>query len=65
MGALEQYRLPSLVRVCPLTGLPSPAQNQFGCNFDEAKIRAVADAMVSSGLHAAGYRYLNFDDCCA
>lgn len=37
--------------------------NQLGCNYDEAKIRAVADSMVSNGLSAAGYRYLVLDDC--
>jgi alpha-galactosidase len=37
--------------------------NQLGCNYDEVKIRAVADSMISSGLRAAGYRYLVLDDC--
>ena len=37
--------------------------NRFGCDIDEAKIRAVADAMQSSGMQAAGYQYLVIDDC--
>src|SRR5688572_25874629 len=37
--------------------------NTFGCNSNDALIRAVADAMVSSGMAAAGYQYLNLDDC--
>ena len=37
--------------------------NRFGCKIDEQLIRETADAMVSSGMLAAGYRYLNIDDC--
>eukprot|EP00696_Hemimastix_kukwesjijk_P010937 gnl/Hemi2/2375_TR839_c0_g1_i1.p1 gnl/Hemi2/2375_TR839_c0_g1~~gnl/Hemi2/2375_TR839_c0_g1_i1.p1 ORF type:complete len:396 (-),score=132.17 gnl/Hemi2/2375_TR839_c0_g1_i1:65-1228(-) len=37
--------------------------NHFGCGIDEQLIRNTADAMVSSGLAAAGYVYVNLDDC--
>jgi alpha-galactosidase len=37
--------------------------NTFGCDITEAKIRAAADAMVNSGMHAAGYEYVVVDDC--
>jgi alpha-galactosidase len=37
--------------------------NTFGCNSNDALIRAVADAIVSSGMAAAGYQYVNLDDC--
>jgi alpha-galactosidase len=37
--------------------------NTFGCGITEAKIRAAADAMVSSGMRAAGYQYVVVDDC--
>lgn len=37
--------------------------NRFGCDIDQWKIREIADAMVSSGLKDAGYRYVNVDDC--
>ena len=37
--------------------------NHFNCNIDEAKIRAQADAMVASGMKAAGYQYIVIDDC--
>lgn len=37
--------------------------NQLGCNYDETKIRNVVDALVSTGLSAAGYDYLILDDC--
>jgi alpha-galactosidase len=37
--------------------------NTFGCNINEQLIRTTADAMVSSGMAAAGYKYVNIDDC--
>ena len=37
--------------------------NRFGCNIDEAKIRAEADALASNGMKEAGYGYLVIDDC--
>ena len=37
--------------------------NKFGCNVSDKLIREIADAVVSSGLQAAGYQYVNIDDC--
>ncbi len=37
--------------------------NHFGCKISAAIIRKEADAMVSSGMKAAGYEYVNIDDC--
>jgi alpha-galactosidase len=37
--------------------------NRFGCDINEELIRQTADAMVSEGFLAAGYNYLNLDDC--
>jgi alpha-galactosidase len=37
--------------------------NKFACNVSEQLIRETADAMVSSGMKAAGYQYVNIDDC--
>lgn len=41
--------------------------NAVGCTdaFDEAWVRAQADALVSTGLRDAGYRYVDLDDCWA
>lgn len=41
--------------------------NATGCSaaFTEAYVRAEADALVRTGLAAAGYRYVNLDDCWA
>jgi hypothetical protein len=44
----------------PLMGWAS--WNNFGVNISESIIKGQADAMVSSGLLAAGYKYLNIDD---
>ena len=37
--------------------------NKFGCNVSDKLIREIADAVVSSGMQAAGYQYVNIDDC--
>ena len=37
--------------------------NKFGCNINDSDIRAMADAMVSSGMKNVGYQYVNIDDC--
>ena len=37
--------------------------NKFGCNIGEDMVRGEAEAMVSSGMKAAGYEYVVIDDC--
>ncbi|MFI7600235.1 glycoside hydrolase family 27 protein [Actinoplanes sp. NPDC049681] len=37
--------------------------NRYQCGIDEALVRRQADAMVSTGMREAGYRYINVDDC--
>jgi alpha-galactosidase len=37
--------------------------NAFHCDVNASLIEATADAMVSSGMKAAGYVYVNIDDC--
>jgi alpha-galactosidase len=39
--------------------------NAFGCNVSQALVEQTAQAIVSSGLAAAGYQYVNIDDCWA
>ncbi|XWS68399.1 hypothetical protein CRYUN_Cryun04dG0086700 [Craigia yunnanensis] len=39
--------------------------NHFHCEINETMIKETADAMVSSGLSALGYEYINLDDCWA
>jgi len=37
--------------------------NTFQCNLNETLIKQIADTFVSSGMQAAGYQYVNLDDC--
>ncbi len=37
--------------------------NAFGCNVSETLVEQTAAYLVSSGLKAAGYQYVNIDDC--
>src|SRR6195256_652552 len=37
--------------------------NKFGCNVSDKLIREMTDAIVSSGMKAAGYQFVNIDDC--
>ncbi|XP_048438309.1 alpha-galactosidase-like isoform X1 [Pyrus x bretschneideri] len=39
--------------------------NHFHCNISEATVKTIADALVSTGLAALGYNYVNLDDCWA
>src|SRR3546814_7452387 len=36
--------------------------NRFGDKIDDATVRAMADALVATGLRDAGYLYVNIDD---
>ncbi|HXR08627.1 MAG TPA: NPCBM/NEW2 domain-containing protein [Candidatus Acidoferrum sp.] len=37
--------------------------NYFGCNVSDSIIRNMADVMASNGMRAAGYQFINMDDC--
>jgi alpha-galactosidase len=37
--------------------------NHYGCEVSDSVVRAQADAMAASGMRAAGYQYVNIDDC--
>ncbi|MEV7125559.1 ricin-type beta-trefoil lectin domain protein [Streptomyces sp. NPDC093260] len=37
--------------------------NAYGCNVSESLIKSTAQAMHSNGMQAAGYTYVNIDDC--
>jgi Alpha galactosidase A len=39
--------------------------NAFGCNVSEQLVEQTAAAMVADGMKAAGYDYVNIDDCWA
>jgi len=64
---LARQPLPPL-RDLPNSGLaPTPPMgwnswNRFADDIDDKTVRAIADAMVSSGMKQAGYQYVNLDD---
>lgn len=62
IGFLMGYVLPlvSAQAKPPIMGWSS--WNHFRIHIDEKMIREQADAMVSSGLYNAGYRFVNIDD---
>ncbi|MEU7529946.1 lectin [Saccharothrix sp. NPDC042600] len=60
--------LPPAAHAAPGSPAPTPplgwnSWNTFGCDIGETLIKQAADAMVSSGLKAAGYQYVVIDDC--
>lgn len=49
--------------VAPTPPMGWNSWNHFACDVNEQTIRETADAMVSSGMRDAGYRYVVIDDC--
>ncbi|XP_060957709.1 alpha-galactosidase 2-like isoform X1 [Cannabis sativa] len=37
--------------------------NHFQCNVDEWTVKTTANALITTGLAALGYKYVNIDDC--
>jgi alpha-galactosidase len=54
---------PAMTAATPPMGWSS--WNAFHCSIDEPTIEAISNAMVSSGMKAAGYEFVNIDDCWA
>ncbi len=52
-----------LAQLAPTPPMGWNSWNKFACNVSEQMIREMTDAMVSSGMKAAGYKYVNIDDC--
>jgi alpha-galactosidase len=64
LGSAErrlQIVVGDLIALTPPLGWNS--WNCFASDVDDAKVRAAADAMVSSGLTNHGWTYINIDDC--
>ncbi len=49
----------------PPMGFNNWNSTQCRAEFNESMVRGIADIFVSSGLKAAGYQYVNLDDCWA
>ncbi|MEU4198200.1 NPCBM/NEW2 domain-containing protein [Kribbella sp. NPDC026611] len=54
---------PDAANLAPTPPMGWNSWNTFGCDINEGLIRDTAEAMVSSGMAAAGYKYVNIDDC--
>ncbi len=50
-------------RICLTPPMGWNSWNCWACAVDDQKVRAAADAMVSSGLADHGWTYINIDDC--
>jgi alpha-galactosidase len=37
--------------------------NHFACNVSDSMLRGIADALATNGMKAAGYQFINIDDC--
>jgi alpha-galactosidase len=59
LGAAHVQAAPDIAATPPM-GWNS--WNHFAAKIDDATVRAQADAMVTSGMRDAGYRYINIDD---
>ncbi|MGK2911586.1 MAG: glycoside hydrolase family 27 protein [Sphingobium sp.] len=67
MRAFQSAALPPLGQPIPSKLAATPPMgwsswNKFAEHIDDKTVRAMADAMVSSGLRDAGYTYINIDD---
>lgn len=62
-GPVATAAAPTVQEPAPLPPLGWNSWNTFYCNIDEQMVRQTADAMVSSGMAAAGYQYVVVDDC--
>src|SRR6266513_1023892 len=68
VGTLATLLSPATSAQASASFAPTPPMgwnswNKFGCNVSDKLIREIADAVVSSGMQAAGYQYVNIDDC--
>jgi alpha-galactosidase len=66
-GKPARLPLPAIANVEPTVRLATPplgwnSWNRFNEHIDDKAVREIADAMVSSGLRDAGYRYVVIDD---
>ena len=59
---INQADSPAYAYLAPTPPMGWNSWNFFAKDIDEAKIKAIADAMVYSGMRDAGYQYLVLDD---
>jgi alpha-galactosidase len=69
-GAATPYGVPTPrapltphARLAPTPPMGWSSWYYFGCEINEALMKRTADALVHNGMAAAGYRFVNIDDC--
>lgn len=60
---LDEDAQPVTEGLAPTPPMGWSSWNAHHCDVTEDDIKAAADAMVSSGMAAVGYQYVNIDDC--
>ncbi|MGW7417836.1 NPCBM/NEW2 domain-containing protein [Streptomyces sp. NPDC054863] len=60
-----QPRLPDGLALTPPMGFNNWNSTYCRAEFNEAMVKGIADIFVEKGLKAAGYEYVNLDDCWA
>ena len=62
-AAMAQADAQSQIQLAATPPMGWNSWNKFACNVSEQLIRETADAIVTTGMKAAGYQYVNVDDC--
>jgi alpha-galactosidase len=58
-----EFPIPLKDGLAPTPPMGWSSWNKFACDITAKDVKAVADAMVDSGMKAVGYQYVNIDDC--
>ena len=61
LPAASSFALTNNLALTPPMGWNS--WNHYACDVSDALIRGIADAMATNGMKAAGYQFINIDDC--
>ena len=63
VGSIFSLRLPAQSTPAATPPMGWNSWNHFACKVSDQVVRAAADAIASNGMKAAGYIYVNIDDC--
>lgn len=64
-GSAAPPQAPALGSLAPTPPMGWASWNHFFCDYNEKTIREEADALVSSGMRDAGYKYVIIQECIA
>jgi alpha-galactosidase len=62
VGVISGAQSPSATTLAKTPPMGWNSWNKFAAKIDDATIRAETDALVASGMKAAGYQYINIDE---